>query len=207
MTEFSMMVVAVSSLAALLFGLRYAVAGPSAAKSMVKTVSTAGLALAGVLADAPPLIVAGLAFGALGDLALSRPGERAFLAGMAAFALGHLFYAVEMINLSRGVAIAPAAALLLLAASTEFWLAPHTGTVRWPVRLYVAVITLMGLAALTLPLGPMQIGAALFILSDLLLALHLFVITEGASHRRLALALWPAYWLGQALILIGGLTG
>lgn len=66
-----------------------------ALRSLVKTASVACLALAALAAGAPPAIAAGLALGALGDWFLSRPGDRAFLAGMAAFGAGHLAYAAS----------------------------------------------------------------------------------------------------------------
>jgi uncharacterized membrane protein YhhN len=190
---------------AVVYGARFAGAPPSAAKSAVKTGAVAALALAAVAARAPGLVAVGLALGALGDLFLSRPGTRAFLAGMAAFAAGHLAYAAEFLVPGAGPPLLPAAALLVLALSTEAWLAPRTGALRWPVRGYVAVITLMALAALTLPAGRglALAGALLFLLSDLLLALDLFVLAEGPLKRIAARGLWAAYWTGQALILWG----
>ncbi len=99
----------------------------------------------------------------------------------------------------------PAFALAALGLSTEAWLAPRTGELRWPVRGYVAVITLMALAALTLPAArwPALLGALLFLLSDLLLALELFVLSGKGPKRAAGYALWSAYWSGQALILWG----
>ena len=99
---------------------------------------------------------------------------------------------------------------LALVLSTEFWLAPRTGGLRWPVRIYVLLIALMGISALLLPVHPgqgwLRLGAVLFILSDLMLALQLFVVRDAGWQRRLALALWPAYWLGQALIAWGAVV-
>ena len=71
------------------------------------------------------------------------------------------------------------------------------------MRAYVVIITAMALAALTLRADQTAtaVGAGLFVLSDLLLAVHLFV----APRRWLAYALWPAYWLGQTYILLGSL--
>lgn len=189
---------------AVIYGLRHAGAAPSWAGSIAKTASTGLLALAAILADAPLLLIFGLAFGAAGDFALSRPGQTAFLAGMAAFAAGHLAYIALMWSPAGADQVWPLGlAMLALAASTEFWLIPRTGDLRWPVRAYVLIITLMALAALSLPPDQTvtRIGAGLFVLSDLLLAIHLFV----APRRWLALALWPTYWTGQALILAGNL--
>lgn len=189
---------------AAIYGLRHAGAAPSWAGSIAKTASTALLALTALLADGPPLLIAGLALGAAGDFALSRPGQPAFLAGMGAFAAGHLAYIWLMWTPEGMGQIWPLGlAMLALAVSTEFWLIPRTGELRWPVRAYVLIISLMALAALSLPPDQTltRIGAGLFVLSDLLLAIHLFV----APRRWLALTLWPAYWGGQALILMGHL--
>lgn len=187
------------------YGARFAGAAPSVAKSVVKSGAVLALALAAVAAGAPGLIVLGLALGALGDLFLSRAGTRAFLSGMAAFAVGHLAYAAEFLAPGGLPPLLPASALLALALSTELWLASRTGALRWPVRGYVGVITLMALAALTLPAGRglALAGALLFLLSDLLLSLDLFVLPEGRSKRILGGTLWAAYWTGQALILWG----
>lgn len=184
--------------------------GHGMARSLAKTGAVAALALAGWLSSAPFLVVLGLGLGALGDYLLSRPGQRAFLAGMAAFAAGHLAYAWYFLSIAAPplpVAFPGAViALLLLAASSEFWLAPKTGALRWPVRVYVGVITLMGIAAFAVPSPVIAAGAVLFILSDVLLSLHLFV-WPGVRHGwALAILLWIAYWSGQFLILQGAVA-
>lgn len=186
--------------------------------AMVKTVSTGALALLVLVDNGPGWLASGLALGASGDFFLARRGERAFLAGMAAFALGHLVYAGGLLALGAGFAPLPLSTLQIGAAlflvciilSTEVWLAPRTGALRWPVRGYVLVIGLMGLTAIVLPAHPenlsavpIRLGAALFILSDLMLSLRLFVAQGEPAKRALSLALWPAYWCGQALIMLG----
>lgn len=185
------------------------------AGSVTKTLSTALLALAGAVGQAPGLIVAGLALGSAGDLALSRPGTRAFLAGMAAFALGHLAYVLAFVTRSLelgGLAFGPGRMVLLgllvvLLISTEFWLAPRTGALRWPVRGYTLIIGAMAAAVILLPAGAgaakVQFGAALFLLSDTLLSIRLFVAQSEPAKQGLGYAVWPAYWAGQLLILWG----
>lgn len=192
-----------AALAALAYWPICAAPGHGWGRSALKTASTALLVLLAWHEGAPGGITLGLAAGSAGDFFLSRPGRPAFLAGMAAFATGHLGYAVVFLA-SPSLAIAlPTVAMLALAASTESWLIPRCGDLRWPVRGYVLIIATMAIAAMTLPAArwPAMIGAGLFVLSDLLLAVHLFV----APRRWLALTLWPAYWLGQALILAGHL--
>lgn len=191
----------------------------------MKTAATgflAGLALTQPVSGIQ-LIGLGLAFGALGDFALTWRSQAAFRFGMAAFAAGHLAYiaafclrgqtiseATPSATSLSGYTIVTLVALAALLLSTEIWLAPRTAALRWPVRGYVVVIGLMGLVALLLPPHPenagasyLQIGATLFILSDLLLALRLFVFPTAKAATTLSLTIWPAYWLGQFLIMLG----
>jgi uncharacterized membrane protein YhhN len=161
------------------------------------------------------LIALGLALGALGDLMLALGGVQRFLAGVAAFGLGHLAYAGGFVARSgelgfdglSGAEIVALVALGLLVASTELWLASRTGGLRQPVRVYVGLIGVTGVAAVMLPAhhgqGVLRLGTALFILSDLLLAFQLFVAKGEGVRLRLALTLWPAYWVAQVLIAAG----
>ncbi len=189
---------------AALYGLRFCFTAPSAAKTAVKTLSVAAMALAAPFLGAPWLVALGLAFGAAGDFFLSLRGERRFLAGMAAFAAGHLVYAAAFLDAGAAPpGLAFLAPLLLLGLSTEFWLAPRTGSLRWPVRGYVLVILLMTAAAFGLPPGAVTLGAALFVLSDFILAVDLFVYGPDRPNIWRARVLWAAYWGGQCLILLG----
>jgi len=185
---------------------------PSWRAALVKTGSTALLALAGLIGGAPAWIVAGLALGALGDLALARPGDRAFLAGMIAFALGHLAYVVEFVGRYPGGPLpAPVTPVLVAMAGmvllTVFWIAPRAGAFCRPVRLYALVIAAMALTAAALPATAghrvLQLGVTGFVASDLILALRLFVLRDAGARLWAARALWPLYWGGQALILWG----
>ena len=213
----SVFLAAAALAAALVYWLRFCTRDdPGLAGAAIKAAST-GL-LAAILWTAVARghglwpIALGLTLGALGDWFLARRGQAAFLAGMAAFAAGHLAYAGGIVaraadlgfdgwTLAEGVAVAVLAALV---GSTPLWLLPRTGALRGPVAGYVAVIGLMGLAVAVLPAHPgqggLRAGAALFILSDALLALRLFVVQDRAAQARLSRALWPAYWAGQALI-------
>lgn len=177
-----------------------------APRSLAKTASVALLALAALAGDAPPAIAAGLALGAAGDWFLSRPGDRAFLSGMAAFGAGHLAYAGQFLAWGTGLPpLLPAGAFLLLALSTELWLAPHAGALRGPVRGYIVLIAAMALAAMTVAGRPLAVlGAGLFVASDLLLAIERFT-PKGRAMAGIGLAVWVLYWTGQALILAGSL--
>lgn len=208
-----------AALLALVYGACFAArpeGSASWAGTLIKTGASGALAIGFALGGAPGLLVGGLALGAVGDFALSRPGARWFVAGMAAFAAGHLAYTAWMWGQGEGLAgpsadpgsVMALTALAALAASTETWLAPHAGALRIPVRGYVLVISLMGAAAILLPptgwQRPVQLGAALFILSDLILAVRLFRTRDPVWKRRLGVLVWPLYFSGQAMILLFG---
>ena len=182
---------------------------PSWPRTIVKTLPLLFFAYAALLQGRGSVLIAGLLLSALGDLALSRNGEKAFLAGLSAFALAHLAYVFHFLNLSGApiwsafsINLPLALFLLLHAALTEFWLVPHTGALKWPVRVYVLLITLMGLAALTLPIGVAFLGAGFFIFSDSLLALRMFrMVEDDPLSGRMGWAVWISYISGQAMIL------
>ena len=193
--------------AALAYGTWFCHRDPSALRSVIKTLPLAVMAMLAFLPGAPLVLVAGLALSALGDLALSRRGEAAFLTGLIAFAAAHIAYIWVFAGMAQGaLPLVPAAILLIYAASSELWLAPHTGTLRWPVRGYVALIAGMGLTALMLPAGygVVTLGAGLFIASDTLLAVQVFrMAPDHPAQRAVSGTLWALYIAAQALILWG----
>lgn len=194
------------ALLALWFGLAYCYRGPSWSKSVIKTASVAGLSLVALWAGAPPMLGVALGLGALGDFFLSRSGTSAFSAGLAAFALAHLAYAVLLRQSGAVVALTPAVGLIvLLALGMGLVLFAHAGTLRWPVVGYVAIIALMAVLALGLP--PLMwlgiIAALCFVLSDAVLGLELFVLDDAHPLRRITpFVVWGAYWTAQLLFLL-----
>jgi uncharacterized membrane protein YhhN len=199
-----------TGLALALAYLPWAVAPPAWPRTALKTAPLLAFALAAAGAGAPPLFTAALLLSAAGDLALSRRGQAAFLYGLAAFALAHLLYVLVFTGLSQrppweAFALSPllAAGLVAFGLSAELWLAPHVGRLAWPVRVYVALIVVMGLAALTLPLGLLALGAGLFIASDTVLALRQFRLDERDPRHRLAgWLVWVLYIAGQGIIAV-----
>ncbi|MDV7142495.1 lysoplasmalogenase [Tropicimonas sp. TH_r6] len=181
-------------------------------KTRVKTASTALLALAALAAGAPVWLTLALGLGALGDLMLSRDGERAFLAGLIAFAAAHLAYLGLFVTNGQAAAAnlsgqtLPILLLLGFGATMARLLWPATGALRGPVMGYVAIILAMGLGALALPPGASAlplIAAFCFIASDAILAAELFLLPEGHPARRATpFAIWLLYWSAQALFLV-----
>jgi len=197
---------AAATLAAL-YLLRFAAAEPSWPKTAVKTLSVALLAVIALRVQAPVPLSLGLLLGALGDFCLSRPGRGMFLAGMAGFAAGHLAYLALFLGLGAGVPpLLPALVLLLAVGAAALWIAPRAEGMVAPVRGYIGVIAAMTLAALGLSGAPLLVaGALVFVASDLILALLLFVLAPGRGTRAVASLVWALYWPAQALILAGGL--
>ena len=182
-------------------------------RSLLKILPTAFFAIAAYLGQASPYLTVALVLSLLGDLALSREGRAAFLYGLCAFALAHVVFIQLFFDLGAtfawdAVVRAPvlAIAIVVLAGSTEIWLTPFTGVMRWPVRVYVGLIAMMALTALTLPQTSAWItaGAFCFMASDGLLSLVLFRIPKGDTAYVLAArALWILYIAALALIFWG----
>lgn len=174
-------------------------------RSGIKTAPLSLFALMALLHGGSSWLIFGLIFSALGDLALSRDGERNFLIGLVSFALAHLCY-VFLFWGEVDTPFWPGVVLLAgVALSTEFWLAPYTGAMRGPVRVYVLLISVMTVLALSLPqeLRLASRGAVLFLLSDLILAIQLFRMAPGTRAARSAgYLLWTLYICGQGAILL-----
>ena len=182
-------------------------------RSLIKTVPLLSFACAAAIANAPAFLTVALLLSAVGDFALSRPGRQAFLYGLSAFALAHVLFALLFVGLSgqalwTAFAVAPflAITMLIVGFSTEIWLAPLTGSLRWPVRAYIVLIGAMMLAALTLPESwrLVTLGSALFVLSDLILSIRMFRLKEtGPWAASAGWAVWVFYIAGQGLISVG----
>lgn len=218
MTYLALIATACAATASVLFLLQYCYRPCSLRKSVTKTTSTALLALAAGLAGGPVLLVLALALGALGDLLLSRDGERAFLAGLVAFAAAHILYVALFVTdggadvamLQQGWRLPAALGLLAFGGAMGRLLWPAAGALRWPVLVYVGIILALGLAALALPDGPASAartglvlaGAGAFVVSDAILASEVFLIPQTHPLRRVTpFAVWASYWGAQALFL------
>lgn len=205
----------IAALLALLYLLVFCYRLPSWPKSLVKTGAVLALALASWLAGGPLVLLFALLLCALGDYLLSRPSEAAFMAGVGAFAAGHIAYVVLFLGHDAanaqallelpGLAIIAALACLGVIMARLLW--PRTGDLRGPVMIYIPVILSMGVAVLalphTLPLILAHIAALLFILSDMTLSLEMFVLPQGHALRRAApFIVWSTYWAAQALFFL-----
>lgn len=153
-------------------------------------------------------IVIGLLFSLLGDIALLWPVQ-GFLAGLVAFLLGHLSYLVALTRRVKFLASRPAFGVWAIVAASvlaSLW-AGVPADMRVPVLVYVAALSAMAAQASSVWLARrdqpdagkwrvVAIGAALFVLSDAILATDKFV--GGVPLP----TLWnlSLYWLGQWFI-------
>ncbi len=182
---------------------------PNPVRTVVKTLPLLFFAYAAWASGREAFLIAGLVLSAFGDFALSRVGQKSFLFGLASFALAHVLYTLHFIQISGAMpwesfVINPPMAIFLVAFGilAEVWLVPYAGPLRLAVRIYLVLITLMGLAALSMPIGLAFVGAAFFIASDTLLALQMFRMSdENPLMGRIGWSIWISYIAGQAMIM------
>lgn len=187
----------------------------SRAKSIVKTASILCLAatvwINGTGGLWYPWLFAALLACAAGYFLLSRDGEGWFLAGMGAFALGHIAYAVLFLDLisAGGAGLVPhqagvALAILIGAVGMSFLLWSRTGPLRWPVQVYICIIAAMGLLGAQVQTHQaIAAGVFLFAVSDSLIGIERFVLVPMDRPRLgWSLAIWSTYWLSQLVILL-----
>lgn len=149
-------------------------------------------------------ILAGLIFGALGDVLLIPKGAGpAFLGGMIAFLLGHLLFAVAFwtLPLHGPTMLAVALFMAITAWPLLRWMMPGVPAgLRLPVMAYQLVIALM----LVLAWGAwmagahwsLMVAASAFTLSDLSVARNRFV-SAGFVNRAWGI---PLYFAAQMLM-------
>ncbi|MGV8997337.1 MAG: lysoplasmalogenase [Parvibaculaceae bacterium] len=141
-----------------------------------------------------------LAFGSLGDYFLAlKDGEKNFKRGILAFLVGHIFYLIVMVPHIAAPTPTQIAGMVLLAAMAIGvcgWLSPKLGKYRNPVWAYMGVISLMALAALSMPLELAGIGALLFVFSDAVIVVNQF----GRPVPMRGPVVWITYYVGQVLL-------
>ena len=193
---------------AAIYGVRYLESEINALRSFWKTLPVAVMSVCAIIFGGPILLTVALLLCAVGDYFLSRDDNR-FVAGLSAFLTGHIAYIILFV--SMGVFEWKWAMLAILLYSGMFgrYLWGVTGNYRWPVLAYIAVITVMAGVALNLPSANFLavVGAFIFVLSDSVLAVRMFVLNNSSSKLALSWIVWISYILGQSLIFIGVISG
>jgi uncharacterized membrane protein YhhN len=149
------------------------------------------------------VVAIGLGWSWLGDLGLMPSGDGWFLAGLGAFLVAQLTYAVAFWPsrhdsiLAKPVLVLPYV-LALVGLLAILW--DDLGDLRLPIIAYAIVIIVM--AILATGLGPVvATGAILFVISDSLIALHSVTGTLRLPGHGFWVML--TYLAAQALIVAG----
>ncbi len=182
-------------------------------RTCVKTASVALLAIVAAAQSAPILLTLALVLCAVGDALLSRDTDETFMAGVGAFATGHLAYIALFLTLPFSdpslIFDKPGYfwSLILLGIIIAPLLAARTGDLKIPVLAYIPIILGMGICVLALPdtdaLRWALPAAIAFIASDLILATGKFLLPNGHPAAKVTPYLnWPLYWGAQAGFLI-----
>lgn len=160
------------------------------------------------------IIYVGLIFSFLGDLLLIYSGAGFFMAGMVSFMITHICYTTFFlkagnIKFKKATEFFIAAILVtLLSIKLLQFLKPYLGEMLIPVKIYMAAISIMCASAANL-LGNklMKViattcfvpGAALFVLSDSVLALNQFLYKDPF----LDIVVMLSYGYAQCLLVQG----
>jgi len=152
-------------------------------------------------------LLVGLIFCLVGDVCLALPQKKAFMAGLVAFLVGHIFYIFSFLSLTQISDWISTGALIIFGASAFvfFWLRPHLKSMLVPVLLYILVITVMASGAWTVfwksslrvsGRALILVGSLCFYFSDIFVARNKF-IKEEFRNRLLGL---PLYYAGQFML-------
>jgi alkenylglycerophosphocholine/alkenylglycerophosphoethanolamine hydrolase len=144
---------------------------------------------------------AGIVLSLAGDVLFAQPGDSGFILGLGGFLLAHVAYTILFLGPLKTSGMPRLAAIYGL-----WWFAllalllPHLGTLAVPVVVYGGVLGLSAASALGTN-RTIAIGAALFLLSDSLLACKLFL--PGFHLWQQDFVIMVLYCAGQGLIAFG----
>lgn len=159
------------------------------------------------------MIVAGLVLGAVGDILLNlrfvfqNASQKIFLAGIAAFLIGHIAYMVSLILVSKSILICTVCGVLVAAVLLTIIFKSFELKTAFKIFgvLYIGAVCLMASYAIGNAITYnyvrtcllYAIGAVLFLISDVVLIFNTFGSTQRFGLRITNLSL---YYIGQLLI-------
>jgi uncharacterized membrane protein YhhN len=202
------------AVAALAYGLWFLDKPPSWPRALLKTVPLAALAGAFCLAGAHPLLVLALAASAAGDFLLAFDKPWILPLGILSFLAAQMLYILIFLGLAIGggdgawpmLRFGAMAIIVIITIAFLIWMAPKLGWMALGVVPYAAAISAMACMAIQLPWSgwPAMLGAASFLVSDLVLSAELFRLPADAPARRITRPLvWWSYIAAQTLIVWG----
>ena len=149
-----------------------------------------------------------LLFSLVGDIFLALSVPMSFQYGLGAFLIAHLCYGLYFLTLSnRGsnkqLQYSALVAIAVFGGLAAYIILPHTSVLIMPVASYLVIICLMAMIAFYKGLNKqVMLGVSLFLLSDTLLAINLFVSPFSAA----SVAVMVTYYLAQYFITRGIFT-
>ena len=157
------------------------------------------------------LLTTALLFSSLGDIFLALRNDNYFVFGLLSFLVAHLlFIALWVLHWdtpleTNGRQKILVLTLLLFLAAMLWWMLPVPG-LSVPVAIYMCVLTTMVITAALADFKSkwVVIGAILFLLSDMLIALSTFKDVVGGKLA--GVLIWSTYYLAQYLIAVGFLA-
>jgi uncharacterized membrane protein YhhN len=154
-------------------------------------------------------VLAALAFGLVGDLALLGDSEARFLAGLGAFLVGHLAWVAAFVASGLEEPVLAVVGLVVVVVALVLGRAIVPGAHREggaalaaPVVAYMAVIAAMALTGWATGLLLVGLGAGLFVVSDTVLGLGRF-----GHERPLTRPVVMVTYHGAQMLLVAGLLG
>ncbi|WP_222842166.1 lysoplasmalogenase [Endozoicomonas montiporae] len=154
-------------------------------------------------------MLAALLFSAGGDVLLALDGGSGdlFIAGLGSFLIAQLTYAglfwTHRVSGTRRIGLAIFAFVFISVAGMV--VVPYTGDMQAPVMAYILAIgaMLMGAALCDRPVNRLFLGALLFAVSDLVIAVNKFIMPFAWA----GVVIMVTYYMAQYFIVMGVLTG
>ena len=154
------------------------------------------------------IILLGMILSLGGDIALMFDSARAFLIGLVLFLLGHVAYTIAILDFGGYVLFGAleTSIIALISLGVFILIYPGLGSMKIPAVFYLLIITLMvNCALLTFTVeafnptqaGYLVVGALLFYVSDVILAVNKFRFPFKLNRISLAF-----YFSGQLLIAL-----
>lgn len=155
------------------------------------------------------LVLIGLTFSLGGDIALMFKGDKPFIIGLISFLIAQMVYSIAFLSLTpfSGSDIFPSFLLLVIASAVYVFLYKGLGSMRIPVAVYSLIVMFMVSRAVAvmfqkhvdiIPSLLLVIGAGLFYISDMILALDKFRIRIPNN----ALYILSTYFSAQTLFAV-----
>jgi uncharacterized membrane protein YhhN len=150
------------------------------------------------------LLLCALGFSLIGDIILTLPIKTALPIGILAFMATHctyigLFFKNMKFQRKGSISFLPVLAFVTVGF---YFLSPYLGEMKIPVTIYLCLLTLMVFCSFQVKqqIFLIRIGATLFLLSDFILALDLFILPSNKPTDVLIMLL---YYMAQLLLVLG----